>query len=69
MSRQVMKVFTNNDCTISQLLDYGLYKYARSEQNFVNLMNQHKTEVVYNVNNTKSSNFDSSLEKLDATST
>ncbi len=49
-------------------MDYGLDSYVKSEQDFDNLMNQHRTEVVCNVNNTKSLDFDSSSEKLGAMS-
>ncbi len=69
MNQQVMKVFTNSEYTLLQSLDYGLDRSIKSKQNFVNLMIQHRTQTVYSVDNTKSSDFDLSLEKLDATST
>jgi hypothetical protein len=38
MIQQVMKVFTDNDYTVSQSLDYGSDKFVKSKQNSINLM-------------------------------
>ncbi len=55
MSQQVMILFRNHCYTILQLVDYRLDFSVTLEQNFVDLMIQHKTKEIYNVNNTRSS--------------
>jgi hypothetical protein len=55
MSQQAMILFRNHGYTILQLVDYRLDFSITLEQNFVDLMIQHKTKEIYNVNNTKSS--------------
>ncbi len=56
MSQQVMKMFTDNDYIVSETLDYGLDRFVTSKQNYVDLMTQHRTKEIYNVNNIRSSN-------------
>jgi hypothetical protein len=51
-----MNKYVDHDYIISQLLDYGVDKLVMLEQNFVNLIIQHRPKGIYNVNNTKSSN-------------
>ncbi len=69
MSQQVMKLFIDYDYTVSKLLDYRLDKFIILKQNSINLMTQHRTKEVYNVNNNKSSYLMLSSEQLNATST
>jgi hypothetical protein len=38
-----MRMFIDHDYIISHLLDYGLNRFVSLEQNFVDLMTQHKT--------------------------
>jgi hypothetical protein len=64
-----MKLFTKNcDYIISQSLDYGSIKFVTSEQNFADLMTQHRIEEVCSVNNIRSSDLQLSLEKPSAMS-
>jgi hypothetical protein len=51
-----MKKFTY--CTILQSLDYGSCKFVTSEQNLINMMIQHMTKEICNVNNTRLSNLE-----------
>jgi len=69
MNQQVMKIFTNHDYTISQSLDYGSNMIITLKWNFVDIMIQHRTKEVYNVDNTRSLDLKLSLEKPFATST
>jgi hypothetical protein len=64
-----MKIFTNHDYTISQSLDYGSNMIITLKWNFVDIMIQHRTKEVYNVDNTRSLDLKLSLEKPFATST
>jgi hypothetical protein len=64
-----MKIFINHDYIVSQLLHYRLNKFVTIEQNFVNLMTQHKTEEVCSVDNTRSSDLKLSSKQPNATST
>jgi hypothetical protein len=45
----------DHDSTISQPIDYKLDMFLTLKQKFVNLMTQHMTQEICNVNNTKSS--------------
>jgi hypothetical protein len=64
-----MKLFIDYDYTVSKLLDYRLDKFIILKQNSINLMTQHRTKEVYNVDNNKSSYLMLSSEQLKATST
>jgi hypothetical protein len=64
-----MKIFTGYDYTVSKLLDYRSDKFITLEQNSINLMTQHRTKEVYNVDNNKSSHLTLSSEQPSATST
>jgi hypothetical protein len=64
-----MKIFTDYDHTISKSLDYRLDKFITLKQNSINMMIQHKTKEVYNVNNNKSSYLTLSSEQPSAMST
>jgi hypothetical protein len=55
MSQSTMILFKDHDYTISQPIDYKLDTFLTLEQKFVNLMTQHMTEKICNVDNTKSS--------------
>jgi hypothetical protein len=62
MSQHVMKIFRDHDYIVSQSLDYRSDKFVTLEQNFVDLMIQHRTKEVCSVDNTTSSDLELSLE-------
>jgi hypothetical protein len=66
MSQQAMVLLKNHEYIVSQRVDYRLHMYVTLEQNFVNLMTQHMTEIFYNANNTKSLELKVLLEKPNA---
>ncbi len=55
MSQSTMILSKDHDSTISQPIDYKLDMFLTLKQKFVNLMTQHMTQEICNVNNTKSS--------------
>ncbi len=69
MNQHVMKIFTDHDYIVSQSLDYRSDKFVTLEQNFVDLMIQHKKEKVCSVDNTMSSDLELSSEQPSATFT
>jgi uridine kinase len=55
MSQQDMILFKDYDHIVSQQVDYKSNMYVSSQQNFVDLMIQHKTKEIYSVDNARSS--------------
>jgi hypothetical protein len=63
-----MNKYPNHDYAYLQLLDYGVDILVTSKQNSIDLMIQHGSQGIYNVDNTKSSYSRLSLELLSTTS-
>ncbi len=61
-----MKIFTNNDYTISKPLDYTLDGFVILEPKFIDLMTQHRIEFFCSVDNTTSLNLELSIEQPNA---
>jgi hypothetical protein len=55
ISQQDMILLRYYDHTISQLVDYKSNMFITLKQNFVDIMIQHMTKEIYNVDNVKSS--------------
>ncbi len=68
INQQVMIKYPNHDYVDSQLLDCGVDKLMMSKQNFVDMMTQHGSKAICNVDNTRSSDSGMSLELPNAMS-
>ncbi len=51
INQQVMNKYLDHDYANLQLLDYGVNKSMTLEQNYTNVMTQHGSKGIYNVNN------------------
>lgn len=54
MTQQAMILFKKHDYTISQPIDYTSNTFVKLEQNFINLMTQHRIQQIYSVHNVRS---------------
>ncbi len=69
INQHVMIKYPNHDYVDSQLLDCGVDKLMMSKQNFADMMTQHGSKAICNVDNTRSSDSGMSLELPNAMST
>lgn len=54
MTQQAMILLKKHDYTISQPIDYTSNTFVKLEQNFIDLMTQHRIQQIYSVHNVRS---------------